>query len=372
MLTKAGRRVNLRSDVTAGDHPDDVITLVFWEVSSQTWPVLASTPKTVELGHVSHRPHKLTASVLGSRIEGTGRAIPNPAKECCGNDRQGDPRAFSAACPLQPIPAAPGQAPPLFHAHHLPTKTTMKIDYNNPVAATREIYWVGFYDDKARLHCNPYLILDEEDIVFIDPGSIPHFPVVMRKVMELVNPEDITYVIAHHQDPDVCGNLAVVEDVINRNDLKILAHSNTIRLIRHLGLRSEFVAVDEQEYAVTLKSGRRLEFIFTPYLHSPGAIVTYDTRTRSLFTSDIFAAISQDWTLFAEGDFLTPMEPFHQRYMPSNAILRRALERFEGMDLERVLPQHGSILEGRDIQRAIDHLKQLPCGVDLIEDGAGQ
>jgi flavorubredoxin len=87
----------------------------------------------------------------------------------------------------------------------------------------------------------------------------------------------------------------VVEDVINRNDLKIVAHSNCIRLIRHLGLRSEFYAVDEHDYALTLKSGRRLEFLFTPYLHSPGAIVTYDIATRSLFTSDIFAAISQDW-----------------------------------------------------------------------------
>jgi len=243
----------------------------------------------------------------------------------------------------------------------------MKIDYNSPVAATRDIYWVGFYDEKAHLHCNPYLIIDDEDIIFIDPGSIPHFPIVMRKVMELVNPEDITYVVAQHQDPDVCGNLAVVEDVINRNDLKIVAHTNCIRLIRHLGLRSDYYAVDQHDFALTLKSGRRLEFLFTPYLHSPGAIVTYDTKSRSLFTSDIFAAISQQWSLFAQGDFLTPMEPFHQNYMPSNRILKNCMQRFEKMDLDRVLPQHGSILEGSDIQRAIDHLKQLPCGIDLIE-----
>jgi len=248
----------------------------------------------------------------------------------------------------------------------------MKIDYNSPVAATREIYWVGFYDEKAHLHCNPYLIIDEEDIVLIDPGSIPHFPIVMRKVMELVNPEDISYVIAQHQDPDVCGNLAVVEDVINRNDLKIVAHSNCERLIRHLGLRSDFYTVDKNDYSLTLKSGRRLEFLFTPYLHSPGAIATYDVKTRSLFTSDIFAAISQDWSLFAEGDFLTPMEPFHQKYVPSNQILRNCMERFEKMDLDRILPQHGSILEGTDIHKAIAHLKELPCGIDLFENGLPQ
>lgn len=246
----------------------------------------------------------------------------------------------------------------------------MKIDYNSPVAATRDIYWVGFYDEQAHLHCNPYLLIDDEDIVFIDPGSIPHFPVVMRKAMELINPEDITYVIAQHQDPDVCGNLAVVEDVIGHNDLKIVGHSNCIRLIRHLGLRSQFYPVDDHDYKLQLQSGRQLEFLFTPYLHSPGAIVTYDTKSRSLFTSDIFAAISQHWSLFAEGDFISPMTPFHQKYMPSNRILKACMERFEGIEIDRILPQHGSILEGRDIQQAIDHLKNLPCGIDLIEGGA--
>ena len=245
----------------------------------------------------------------------------------------------------------------------------MKLDYNSAVAATREIYWVGFYDESANLHCNPYLLIDDTDIIFIDPGSIPHFPIVMRKVMELVNPEDITYVIAQHQDPDVCGNLAVVEDVIGRNDLKVVAHSNSIRLIRHLGLRSEFYAVDKNDYKLTLKSGRVLEFLFTPYLHSPGAIVTFDTQSRSLFTSDIFAAISKNWSLFAEGDFLTPMDAFHQIYMPSNRILKHCMERFEKMNLDRILPQHGSILEGKNIDEAIAHLKALPCGFDLIDDG---
>jgi len=67
----------------------------------------------------------------------------------------------------------------------------LKIDYDNPVAATREIYWVGFYDEMAHLHCNPYLIIDDEDIIFIDPGSIPHFPIIMRKVMDISNNQKI-------------------------------------------------------------------------------------------------------------------------------------------------------------------------------------
>ncbi len=237
--------------------------------------------------------------------------------------------------------------------------------YNDFVSVERGIHWVGYYDEEANLHCNPYIVIDEEDIILFDPGSIPHFPIVMRKVIDLIKPEDISVIVCSHQDPDVCGNLAVVEDVINNRDLKLVAHNNSIRLIRHLGLRSDFYAVDEHDFRLTLKSGRVLEFLFAPFLHSPGAIVTYDRKTKSMFTGDIFGAISRDWHLFADDDILSKMDAFHQQYMPSSHILNTFLERFECYEIDRIFPQHGSILEGETVNSAIEHLKTLPCGIDI-------
>ena len=242
----------------------------------------------------------------------------------------------------------------------------MTYNYDEAVPITREIFWVGFYDSEAKLHCNPYLLIDDKDVVLFDPGSIPHFPVIMRKVIELVNPGAITTIIASHQDPDVCGNLPVLEDVINNPDLKIVAHGNTIRLIRHYGVRSPFYAVEEHDNRLTLQSGRTLQFLHTPYLHSPGAIATYDSKTRSLFTSDIFGAISTSgWSLFAEGDFLEPMKIWHQTYMPSNQLLAACMADFEKFTLDKILPQHGSVLENEQISAALQFLKDLPCGQDL-------
>lgn len=244
----------------------------------------------------------------------------------------------------------------------------VKLNYDDAIAVTRDIYWVGFYDQDANVHCNPYVLIDDPDIVFFDPGSIPHFPIIMRKVIDLINPEGISYIVASHQDPDVCGNLPVLEDVINRDDLEIIAHSNTIRLIRHYGLRSRFYSVEENDFKLTLKSGRVLEFTHTPYLHSPGAIMTRDLKTNSLFTSDVFGAISSAWELFAQGDFLEPMKPWHQCYMPSNSLLADCMQWIDRLGITRILPQHGSVLEGDQVQSAIDYLKVLPCGLDLHED----
>ena len=243
----------------------------------------------------------------------------------------------------------------------------MNLDYDSAIAVLRDIYWVGFEEKETSLHCNSYILIDKDEVVFIDPGSIPDFPSIMRKVIEVVSPEAISTIIVGHQDPDVCGNLAIVEDVIDNPDLKIVAHSNTGRLIYHYGLKSEMYYSDRNDNKITLKSGRELELIYSPYLHSPGAIVIYDKKTKSLFSSDIFGAVSENWELFAEGDFLEPMKVFHELYMPSNQILKNFMMKLEKYDIDRILPQHGSIIEGEDVQKAIDFLKTLPCGIDLLE-----
>lgn len=51
--------------------------------------------------------------------------------------------------------------------------------------------------------------------------------------------------------------------------------------------------------------------------------------------------------------------------MPSNELLKAGLTVFEGLPLQRICPQHGSILEGSQISEALETLRNLPCGINL-------
>jgi len=245
----------------------------------------------------------------------------------------------------------------------------INYNYNDAINILRDIYWVGFYDAEADLHCNPYLMIDGLDVILFDPGSIPHFPIVMRKIIDLIHPETITHIIASHQDPDICGNLPIMEDLINNPDLLIVTESQCVRLIHHYGINSGYYKVDKNNNILTLKSGRVFEFIPTPYLHSPFAMMTFDTKTKTLFSSDIFGTITKDWGLFKEvTSTFEAMKSWHQTIMPSRVILKRCMERLEKINIERILPQHGSIIEGKEaVNAAIAFLKDLPCGIDLDE-----
>ncbi len=53
----------------------------------------------------------------------------------------------------------------------LEVKTLSDYNYSGPIEVDSGIFWVGFADDNAGLHCNPYLIVEEDEAILIDGGS---------------------------------------------------------------------------------------------------------------------------------------------------------------------------------------------------------
>ncbi|MFA6169391.1 MAG: MBL fold metallo-hydrolase [Candidatus Margulisiibacteriota bacterium] len=239
------------------------------------------------------------------------------------------------------------------------------MNYDEAIEIAEGIYWVGFYDQVANFHCNPYLIVDGDEAVLIDPGSAPHFPIVARKVISLIDPKKISTIIVSHQDPDLAGSLPVFEDLINNPELKIATFERVSFLILHYGVRSPFYFFEKNNNRLKLKSGRELVFQPTPYLHTPGAFATYDTKSKIFFSGDLFGAFSDDWDLFAKANYHDQMSLFHKPYMPSREIMKLVLEKIEQYDIEMIASQHGSIIKKEQVKPAIDFLKGLECGTYL-------
>lgn len=231
--------------------------------------------------------------------------------------------------------------------------------FERTVEIAEGIYWVGGGEQDGGLHCNPYLVIDGEEAVLIDPGSVLDFESVLKNVTSLVPLENIKYVVLHHQDPDFCASVPLFEK--EGAVFKIITHWRTQALVKYYGVKSDYYIVNENEFRLTLKSGRVLEFVQTPYLHFPGAIATYDCSTGTLFSSDIFGAFSFEWSLYAGDDYMEKMKTFHEHYMPSNDIIRPVMEIFLSMDISMIAPQHGSIIK-KNIKEHIKALRDLECG----------
>ena len=264
-------------------------------------------------------------------------------------------------------------------------------DYKNPIEVAEGIYWVGFADDNAGLHCNPYLIVEGDEAVLIDGGSRDDFSTVMMKILQTgIDPNKIQRLIYQHYDPDLCGSIPHFESLIDNEELKIISHRENNIFIKYYSSSRPKLCIENLNMTYTFKTGRRLEFYRTPYAHSTGSFMTYDPQTGTLFSSDIFGSYDHIWQLFIElRDRCINCSPtatcpesghacaikgvvnFHQRIMTSRKALHYALEQIEKINPLIVAPQHGSVVQGKQwIETVMRNLKnQDNIGIDWFLSG---
>ena len=241
------------------------------------------------------------------------------------------------------------------------------INYKESILIAPSIYWVGMYLEKDPFQCHPYFIKNGDESILIDPGSMLEFDETIRKVRSICNLSSIKYIILHHQDPDLCAAVPEIEKLINRDDLLIVTHSRMSLLIKHYLIKSNYYEIDKNNNTLTTPNGFKLDFHTTPYCHSPGAFVTYEPKSKTLFSGDIFGGIEESWDFYADETYFDKAKQFHQEYMPSKDIFNYTLKKIQNLDIDLIAPQHGSIIEKKYIHNLIENMKNLDCGL-YIED----
>jgi flavorubredoxin len=252
--------------------------------------------------------------------------------------------------------------------NYMQSQKTQALDYSRPILVAEGIYWVGFYDDKARMHCNPYLIIEGEEAVVIDGGSRPDFSTVMMKIIDTgIACSSIKWLIYQHFDPDLCGSIPSFEQIISSRDLKIISQKENNIFINYYSVTSPLLCIDTMDRKLTFSSGRELRFLMTPYAHSTGSFVTFDAKTGTLFSSDLFGSYGSTWELFFGllpecyhcKDYdacplglrecpLREMIDFHRKIMTSEKALRYAINQICELPVSAIAPQHGSVINRKE------------------------
>ena len=111
----------------------------------------------------------------------------------------------------------------------------------------------------------------------------------MLKILRLgVIPQNINALVYQHADPDLCASVPQFEAIIDKEDLAIISSevsTFSLNIIVYESSRSRILNIDEMGYEFSFSSGRKLKFIPIPYVHTPGSFMTYDTKTKTLFTA---------------------------------------------------------------------------------------
>lgn len=132
---------------------------------------------------------------------------------------------------------------------------------------------------------NSFLI-QADQVALIDTSHEKFRQIYLDAVQGLIDPTKIDYLIVSHTEPDHSG---LIQDMLQlAPQMTVVGSKVAIQFLEgfvHIPFKRQLVKSGDR---LDLGQGHDLEFVSAPNLHWPDTILTFDHKTGTLFTCDVF------------------------------------------------------------------------------------
>ena len=244
------------------------------------------------------------------------------------------------------------------------------------VPLAENIYWVGKIDNREvpfhRLTLakgttyNAYLLKTEKPTV-IDTVDMEFGREFVEYLSELIDPNEIQYIVINHTEPDHSGGMAALANrAPNATIVCTEIAVNELKEMYKLHNRNFLVVKDGDTLDI---GGKILKFKETPYLHTAETMITYCVDDKILFPCDIFSTHVAVNEVFADEAGFDITDDFIGYYNaiihPHRRYVRTLIHALEDMDVQMIAPSHGFILR-ENVQKYIDLYASMSA--DTVQD----
>ena len=131
---------------------------------------------------------------------------------------------------------------------------------------------------------NSYLLIDEK-VALIDTVEISFGDVFIDKIQSQLKDRQIDYLIINHMEPDHSGSISLIRKYYP--NITIIGNKKPLEMLEgYYGIDDNTLEISDGE---VLSLGRhKLQFHFTPMVHWPETMMTYDETENVLFSGDAF------------------------------------------------------------------------------------
>ena len=206
---------------------------------------------------------------------------------------------------------------------------------------------------------NSYLFTDKKTCLMdtVDTSVSRQF---LENVQHVLNGRRLDYLVIQHMEPDHCAN---IEEILLRHpETIVVGNSKTFAFIKQfypdLNLEGKTLVVKEGD---TLDLGTHvLKFAFTPMVHWPEVMMSFDINYGLLFSADAFGTFKAlDGNLYADQvdfdrDFLDEARRYYTNIVGKYGLqVQMAFKKLAGLDIKMILPLHGPVFR-KDLQYILD------------------
>lgn len=243
------------------------------------------------------------------------------------------------------------------------------------------IYWVGVIDYKLKVFdiimetefgstYNSYIVKGSKKTALIDTAKANFKEEYFERIQDVVNIEDIDYLVMNHTEPDHSG---LIKDILEINpNIQIYASNPALMNLKEI-LNMPFNG-NRITNGMELSLGdKTLEFFIQPSLHWPDTIFTNVKEDDFLFTCDFFGAhyASEDILVKDSKDidiYKRALKEYFEAIMhPFLPQVRKGLERVKSLNPKYIAVSHGLVLDESVINEIVDlydEWSQLPKKLD--------
>lgn len=227
------------------------------------------------------------------------------------------------------------------------------------VKVSDKIYWLGTNDRRKHLFeniwplpngvsYNSYLICDQKTALLdtIEMGTDSSY---LRWVETLLDGRELDYLIINHMELDHAGEIGAI--VRRWPKVQIVGNAKTFKVLQgYYGISADTHCLVEVCDGAELDLGHhKLKFVFTPWVHWPETMMTYDMTEQVLFSADAFGTFGTlDGGVFDDEivveDYIDEMRRYYSNIVGKYCnMVQKAFGKLAGVPVRTVCPLHGPV-----------------------------
>ncbi|HOV11992.1 MAG TPA: FprA family A-type flavoprotein [Bacteroidales bacterium] len=238
---------------------------------------------------------------------------------------------------------------------------------NKILNITTDVKWIGVLDHDIRTFdivmetkygatYNSYFINAQKKTI-VEATKEKFWDVYLEKLKQVVNPEEIEYIVMNHTEPDHSGNAMNLLKIAPR--AKIVGTGNVIRYMTDL-MNMDFPHIIVKDGDTLDLGNKTLRFISAPNLHWPDSMYSYLEEDKVLFTCDSFGSHYCHEEMYDDkvGNFDDAFRYYFDVILkPFSKFMLKAIEKVRQLEISAICTGHGPLLT-KNWKRYVDLTEQ--------------
>ena len=202
---------------------------------------------------------------------------------------------------------------------------------------------------------NSYLITDEKTAL-IDTVDVCYGEVFIDKIKSQLGDKSVDYLIINHMEPDHSGSISLIRKYYP--NMTIVGNKKTLEMLEgYYGIDDNTLEISDGE---VLSLGKhKLQFHFTPMVHWPETMMTYDETENVLFSGDAFGCFGtldggvMDTEMNVDKYWDEMIRYYANIVGKYGAPVQKALQKLTPLDIKIICSTHGPVWK-EYVSKAVD------------------